>query len=311
MSAIYDFFGITRQAHHQQLRRQQTRSHIEQSLLQQVRAVRRLHPRMGARKLFGLIEPSQIGVTAFERLISASGLSVPRLQRQIRTTLRCDDGTIVSNLTHGLRLDGINQLWVSDISYLIDRSATYYLVHLLDVYSRRLLAISISQSMKAEENLALLHRSLAVREPQSLRGLIHHSDAGTQYTASDYLQALSDAGIRPSIAETCLQNAYSERLNGTVKNEYLAVNLGTGLTLRQWQHRLAEVEHLYNYHRPHQHLGYRTPIDFENYIASLPPAERPVLELHDFRRPSGEASDQRSHAPSPRETGDTSCQPIL
>lgn len=310
MRGIYDFFGITRQAHHQQMRRQCTRQAQEQEVLDRVRALRILHPRMGGRKLSGLLAPLPFGITAFENLLSAHDLTVPRLHRHICTTLRSSDGTIITNLTHGLSLNDINQLWVSDISYLIDGSQTYYLVHLLDVYSRRLLATSISQSLRSEENLRVLAAAIAVRGTSTLDGLIHHSDAGRQYTSTDYLQALSSAGIRPSIAETCLQNAYSERINGTIKHEYLDGTVATGLTLDQWSRRLAEVELLYNYHRPHQSLGYRTPVDFERHIAALDPSQRPVLVLHDFRQVT-DVSAQLSHTPSPRETGDTSCQPMV
>lgn len=282
MNAVYDFCGISRQAHHQQQRRQAEQSRRDESILDDVRLAREDHPRMGARKLFHFLQPMIVGINAFERLVAEAGLSVPRYRSQIRTTLRASDGQVLSNLTHGLKLNGINQLWVGDLSYLIDGSRTYYLVHLMDVYSRRLLGISISHSMKAEENLRVLNQSCTLRRQWKYSSLIHHSDAGAQYTSTAYGCVLAKAEITMSMAETCLQNPYSERLNGILKNEYLCVNVPPAMTLPDWQARVAKLQHLYNYQRPHQELSYRTPVAFEAYIAALPESQRPILLLHDF-----------------------------
>ena len=308
MSIVYSILGISRQAHHQQQQRSRQKRMLEDELLAKVHAVRQRHPRMGARKIFEILGPDSIGVNAFERLLAAKGLNVPRQRSAVRTTLRSADGHLLSNLTHGLELNNIDQLWVCDISYLIDQRSIYYLSHILDVYSRRLLAVGISQTMRAEENLALLHRSLNLRKPSRQAGLIHHSDAGSQYTSKEYCLRLAKAGIRISIAETCLQNAYSERLNGTLKNEYLLPGVPRPSSLSQWQDRLESVAWLYNYERPHQELQYRTPVAFEEHVTLLPAEQRPVLRLHDFL--STDKSTSPETPPSSKETGDTSCQPI-
>jgi transposase InsO family protein len=282
MSAIYEFFGISRQAHHQQQRRESQRRDLRQQLLAEVVTARLEHPRMGARKLFHLLGVDQMGINAFETMVVAAGLRLPRQRSIIRTTIRGEDGLPLSNLVQGLRLNDINQLWVSDLSYLIDAGSVYYLAHIMDVYSRRVLAIGISGSMRAEENLKLLHQSFRTRGTQSFQGLIHHSDAGAQYTSCIYRTALQTAGIDISIAQTCLQNAYSERLNATVKNEYLFAYVNRGLDLSRWQQQTQRTAHLYNYVRPHKELDYRTPVAFENDIASIPLNQRPILDLYDF-----------------------------
>lgn len=284
MSAIYEYFGISRQAHHQQQQREHQRQGINQQLLVDVIAARLEHPRMGARKLFHLLGVDQMGINAFETMVVSAGLRLPVQRSFIRTTIRGEDGLPLSNLVQGLRLNDINQLWVSDISYLIDAGSVYYLAHIMDVYSRRLLAIGISRSMRAEQNLRLLHQSFHARGTQSFSGLIHHSDAGAQYTSREYRATLQTAGIDISIAQTCLQNAYSERLNGTLKNEYLFTFANRGLDLSGWQHHSEQTGHRYNYQRPHKELGYRTPVAFEQHIASIPLNQRPVLDLHDFNR---------------------------
>lgn len=282
MSRLYEYFRISRQAHHQQRADRQSQQQREQQLIEQIRDVRLVHPRMGARKLFHLLAPTDIGITAFERLVAREGLGIVRRRSPIRTTLRGQDGHRVSNMTHGLELCQINALWVSDISYLIDGHRVYYLRHLMDVYSRRLLGLSISTTLAANENLELLQQTCQLRQVSPEIRLIHHSDAGAQYTSLEYMRALQKAGFHISIAETCLQNAYSERLNGTIKNEYLFAHVGKNLTQAQWHDRLVDVYRLYNHHRPHQELGYRTPVDFEDYIATIPLNERPVLRLFDF-----------------------------
>lgn len=288
MSQIYQIVGISRQGHYQQRQRRREFDDQQQQFLEQVRQVRQEHPRMGARKMFYYLRPPGIGVNRFETMVISAGFGLQRRVSAIRTTHRSRSGVIVENLTHGLELSGINQLWVTDISYLITDWGVYYLVHMLDVYSRRLLALRLSPTMKASENLHVLRQSCQTRQQWHYPELIHHSDAGSQYTSESYCQVLETSGMRRSLAETCLQNGYSERINGILKQEYLAPYLerrstADPVSLMSLRRYLQRVHWLYNTKRPHQELGYRTPVDFEHWLTTLQPSDRPLLRLFDFR----------------------------
>jgi transposase InsO family protein len=296
MSQIYQMLGISRQGHYQQRQRWLQRADEQSPFLEQVRQLRQEHPLMGARKMFYYLRPSGIGVNRFENMVIAAGFGLQRPVSAIRTTHRSRCGVIVENLTHGLELSGINQLWVTDISYVITHWGVYYLVHMLDVYSRRLLALRLSPTMKASENLQVLHQSYQSRQQWQFPELIHHSDAGSQYTSESYCQVLETSGIRRSLAENCLENGYSERINGILKQEYLAPylqehrgNQADPAPVASLQQYVQRVHWLYNTQRPHQELGYRTPVDFENWLTTLKPSDRPLLRLFDFRAPVTES----------------------
>jgi transposase InsO family protein len=295
MSQIYQIVGISRQGHCQQRQRCLSVASEKNELLEQVRQVRQEHPLMGARKIFYYLRPSGIGVNRFENMVIAAGFGLQRQASAIRTTHRSRSGVIVENLTHGLELNGINQLWVTDISYLITHWGVYYLVHMLDVYSRRLLALRLSATMKASENLQVLRQSCQTRQQWHYGELIHHSDAGSQYTSESYCQVLATSGMRRSLAENCLENGYSERINGILKQEYLAPYLeehrhsqAVDAPVASLQRYVQRVHWLYNTRRPHLELGYRTPVAFEHWLTTLQPSDRPLLRLFDFRTPTAE-----------------------
>lgn len=295
MRWIYQMLGISRQGHHQQRRRRATADGQRGGLLEEIARLRADHPLMGARKMYYCLRPTTVGINRFERLVIEAGFGLQRPRSPLRTTVGSRLGVSAENLTHGLVVSAINQLWVSDISYVLTSWGVYYLVHMLDVYSRRLLGLRLSPTMRAEENIAVLNESFGCRRQSQFDGLIHHSDAGSQYTSREYRRLLEKATIRQSIAQSCLENGYSERLNGVLKQEYLQpflslycqasgpdarTSLGSDL-----QRYLRDVLRLYNCQRPHQELAYRTPVEFETWTASLPESERPRLTLHDFHNP--------------------------
>lgn len=135
--------------------------------------------------------------------------------------------------------------------------------------------------MFADNNLKALKMALRMRRQKHFNELVHHSDKGSQYGSKAYLDKLSDAGIKVSMAGNSLENAYAERINGIIKNEYLVhENINS---LKQLKNKLKQVVKLYNEKRPHIELGYLSPINFEKKIIDLPEPGRPKLKLYDFR----------------------------
>ncbi len=265
MAQVTALFGIQPQAHYQARQRDQARAVQEAYILDLVRMLRREHPRMGGRKLLHLLRPMlaqeglAIGRDRFFALLRAHGLLVPRKKKPTRTTwpghLR------VPNRLPGLTVDAVHQVWVVDISYirLCDgRFAYVFLV--MDLYSRYLLAAYVAPSLAAEEAVVALQRAITLAACV-LKGLIHHSDHGSQYTSHLYRDLLHDQGITPSMGAVgnAYDNAFAERVIGTLKNEYALE--GPFDSLAQAQRAWDEGVRLYNTRRPHLGLDYATPED--------------------------------------------------
>ena len=157
--------------------------------------------------------------------------------------------------------DGINQVWVGDISYVPLRAGNFlYLAMLMDLYSRRIVAWELRDHMRESLVLAALREAIALRDPRA--GLIHHSDRGGQYAGKKYRGILERAEICQSMsrADSCYDNAFMESCFGTIKTE---------LEMECYENeRLARTEirayiRYYNTRRRHSSLDYLTPEEFE------------------------------------------------
>jgi transposase InsO family protein len=186
-----------------------------------------------------------------------------------------------SNLANGLELNGINQLWVSDITYWIAGQKHYYLLFIMDVYSRRILGYTASQNMYAVNNLKALELSFRIRQVSWFERLLHHSDKGSQYCSLEYVKALQIANITISMAGNSLENPYAERLNGIIKNDYLRY-FDTS-TFAKLCKALDKAVWLYNNEKPHSELDYMSPVNFEKMLLQQNINERKTMVLHDFR----------------------------
>jgi transposase InsO family protein len=263
MDAICAYYGITRQAHYQMLRREANREREELLVLELVRQIRRKHPRMGGRKLLVKLEPMMsaeglgIGRDRLFDLLRREDLLVKRCKAQRRTTF--SGWWRTPNLLPGLTITRPNQVWVSDITYLETETQPFvYLFLLMDLYSRYLLGWHVSDSLAANG----AQRALQMALQQSLggwQGLIHHSDHGVQYTSSNYLATLSDYTILPSMGEVgnCYDNVFAERVIGTLKGEYRLEDRLTDIFQAEQLSR--EAVFLYNTDRPHLALNYAVP----------------------------------------------------
>ena len=134
--------------------------------------------------------------------------------------------------------------------------------------------------MYAQCALETFYQLLKVRKKENLQGMIHHTDAGSQYLSKAYKAELEKYGTRISIAKNCLENGSAEQLNGVVKNDYLI-----NYEIRNVKHLnkiLQKIKKLINEEKPVALLGYRTPIEFEKYIKGLSNKDRPKVVLFDF-----------------------------
>jgi putative transposase len=167
------------------------------------------------------------------------------------------------NLIRDMEPTGPNQIWVSDITYWKTKGGHYYISFITDAYSRKIVGYQVAQTMEAMESINALKMALKGLGP-GVFVLIHHSDRGSQYCSSGYVELLRKNNIQISMTEKGdpLENAIAERLNGIIKGEYLIDyqinNLEEAKTL------LESVVGLYNEDRPHSSVGNMVPSQVHN-----------------------------------------------
>ncbi|WP_246106411.1 IS3 family transposase [Pseudonocardia kunmingensis] len=162
-------------------------------------------------------------------------------------------------------------IWVADFTYVWTASGFCYVSFITDVYSRRILGWRASMSKTSDLVTAALAQALSARRRASseftARGLIHHSDAGSQYTALAFTEELAEAGIAGSIGTVgdALDNALMESTIGLYKTELIVPGASrrNWVGLRQVERETAEWVRWYNHERIHSSIDYMTPIERE------------------------------------------------
>ncbi len=170
-------------------------------------------------------------------------------------------------------LTGTNQLWTSDLTYFDIQGQFYYIVFIVDVYSRLIVGYSVADHMRAESNLKALGMALRLRgQAQFAHQLIHHSDRGGQYISTRYVEALEAAQIRISMCSEVYENCHVEWVNGTIKNQYLHHWQNTNLA--ELEQNLTRAVNAYNTQRPHSSLSGVCPAAFEASLKTISEADR-------------------------------------
>lgn len=262
---ICRLFGITRQAYYQHFWQEETTSIEESLVLSKVASIRADHRVMGGRKLYEKLHPFllehqiKMGRDALFDLLAANGLLVKKKRRRFITTFSNHWLRKWPNLIRERKVTGINQLWVSDITYFKVAGEYVYISLITDAYSHKVVGFHLAETLESIETLKALQMALQ-QLPQNLAGtLIHHSDRGVQYCSETYVKLLQDNGIKISMTENGdpLENAVAERINGILKGEYLKHYSIT--TIQQAKDELQRAVRLYNEDRPHFSIGLLTP----------------------------------------------------
>jgi transposase InsO family protein len=278
MKAVYLLCNLSKQAHHQACRRLARQLDKEVIYVRLMEQAREIHPGMGLRTMYDMLEPEGIGRDAFIVLGLREGFRLKAIEKQTRTTYSVKYNRY-RNLLVGKRFTDVNQVWSSDITYLFCLNRFYYLSMIMDIYSRRIVGYAISDNMRAENNLQALKMALSLRGITDYRSsLIHHSDKGAQYVSDIYTETLQDFGAQISMCEDVYENTHIERLNDTIKNQYLnRMDISSEKDLNQ---KVAKTMETYNTLRPHKSLAGLTPVQYETNIKSIPLKDRKKMEIY-------------------------------
>lgn len=202
-----------------------------------------------------------------ERLMSANGIRAKQRRKFVATTDSKHDLPVADNvLGRDFSVDEPNRVWTSDITYIPTDEGWLYLAGVLDLCSRTAVGWSMSDSL--ERHLVMDALEMAYRRRQPGKGLIHHSDRGSQYASDDYRNLLANYGMQMSMSRKgdCWDNAPMESFFGTLKKEL--VHHRRYRTREEARRDIFDyIEVFYNRERLHSSLGYVSPAHYEQLIA--------------------------------------------
>jgi putative transposase len=277
MKDIYKIAKITKQGFNKSKNNSKNKKYDEAELVIKVNKIREKHPKMGLRKIYKKLDLKTIGRDKFEKLMILKGFRVKKPRNYKRTTYSLKNYHY-KNIIKGLEINDINRVWSTDITYIQVNSTFYYLNFLVDLYSRRLVGYSANETLMAEGTIKSLKKTIKERNIKSNANIIHHSDKGSQYVDKKYQNILKKLNFKISMCNEAYDNAYSERVNGIIKNEYL--NNWVIKDFKDLERKLEKAVYLYNNERPHLNLvNGLTPVAFERYIETIDISKRPQLKL--------------------------------
>ena len=190
------------------------------------------------------------------RIMREDDLLALQPKRFVVTTDCKHELEVYLNLAHRMKLTGINQLWVADITYIRLKAEFVYLAVILDGFSRKVVGWALDRTLASRLPRVALEQAIA--KPQPAPGLVHHSDRGVQYASEEYVAMLEKRGMIPSMSRP----ASCESFIKTLKREEIYANEYDDL-----EHLLANLEQFIeqysNRQRLHSGLGYSSPEEYE------------------------------------------------
>jgi len=189
LNALYRLVGTSKQAVHQHRIRQLLFARQLSDLVKLVDILRSEHPGCGVEKMYYTLRPNFLGRDKFLDIFMELGYGLKPKKNYRRTTYSVENE--FTNLIEGLLVTKINQLVQSDISFYRIGEDFYYLIFIIDVYSKRIVGYQASDHMRASANHKALQQMINLRGKEQLQNCLHHSDRGSQYTCSGIWNAIS------------------------------------------------------------------------------------------------------------------------
>ncbi|MEZ5008014.1 MAG: IS3 family transposase [Chitinophagales bacterium] len=271
MNQLYRSIGISKQAAHKYAKLQVSFNQKMYDLVIAADELRMEHPGCGVEKMYYTLKPNFIGRDRFVDTFMQLGYRIKRNKNYRKTTM--SSSIYYPNIIQGLSLNRASMIWQTDITYIRVGENFYYAVFIIDVYTREIVGYKVSDHMRAAANIAALHMAFESHEAP----LIHHSDRGSQYTCKEYLKVLELNNCSISMGLCAQDNAYAERINRTIKEEYLAYWKPKNFT--QLKQQVKKAVNNYNNKRPHYSLGRLNPFEYKQYCESLPKKQKPILTI--------------------------------
>jgi len=243
------------------------RTRRDASLRDEIERVQAEFPRYGYRTLHKHFEREGkvINEKRIRRVMREYGL-FPEIKRAyVQTTDSAHGFQVYPNLVKDREVDGPNQVWVADITYIRIATGFVYLAVILDLFSRKVVGWALSTSLRHELSLEALKMALETRNPPE--GCIHHSDRGVQYACNEYIQLAESAGLRVSMSRSGnpYDNAFAESFMKTLKHN--EVSLWEYETMADVVERIPYfIEDVYNGKRLHSSIGYMPPEEYERLM---------------------------------------------
>ena len=221
----------------------------------------RIHAELAAKGI-------RVGRKRVARLMLQADLAGVSRRKFVTTTVKSDGRQAPDLVERNFTAEAPDRLWVADITYIPSWAGFLYLAVVLDAFSRRIVGWSMATTLVTQLVLDALNMALVTRRP---RGVIHHSDQGSQYTSIEFGRRCREAGVRPSMGSVgdAYDNAMCESFFATLECELLArCRFKTQAEARGAV--FAFIEGFYNSRRRHSSIGYLSPIDYEHRYQATP-----------------------------------------
>ena len=271
LNELYKTIGISKQAVSQYQKRQEVFDTNLIQLVMEADELREEHPGCGVEKMYYSLAPDFIGRDRFVETMMQLGYRLKRKKNYKRTTIA---GKIYyPNLIKGMQVNAPNIIWQSDITYIKVDGKHYYAVFIIDVYTKEIVGYSVTDHMRATANVKALQMALRVHPPPKF----HHSDRGSQYTYKGYIKILNQNNTKISMATSAQDNAYAERINRTIKEEYL--NYWKPKSFTQLKRMIKKAVNNYNKKRLHNNIDRKPPTKFRTNFSLLASQQRKVITI--------------------------------